>query len=288
MRRSRGSVLIVVLWAVIFFSLVAVTLGVKARTQLGGLGRFIQITRAKPMAYSGISYAIECWRQEKCDAVREISLPSGSFKIEILDEESKINLNTAPEGALTAIFMSEDKGMERAQQLARGVSAWRQRREEFAEFGHRLGEQGAGFGSVGELLVVPGMTEELWTKIKDSLTVYGRDKVNMNSVSRETLVLLGLDAALAKRITDTRTELSDGAPWKPGQVIFSDLNDLTQKVGVSPHENGQLQNLGSLWGFDSQTLRVLSTGAPKNTGASAAAVEFVLDKKARILYLKDM
>ena len=289
MKNERGSILIVVLWAVIFFSLVAVTLGVKAREQIHSLERFVRSARLKPLAYSGLSYVVGCFGQKDCQPSSELALPHGKFSLAITDEQSKINLNTASEKVLTALCSSsEEVGKDRAQELAKSTVVWRQRKEEFAEFGHKLSANGAGFGSVEEWMVVPGMTEKLWTKIKNSLTVYGPGRTNMNTVSEETMILLGISPSLAKRITDTRAELMGDGPFKKDKKAFTDLGDLTQKVGVSSEENAQLQNLLELWGFDTETLRIQSTASSPSTGPAASTLECVLDKKGRILYLKDM
>ena len=86
---NTGSILIVVLWAVIFFSLVAVRLGVKAREQIHSLERFVRSARLKPLAYSGLSYAVNCFSQKDCQAPGEMTLPHGKLSLAMVDEQSK-------------------------------------------------------------------------------------------------------------------------------------------------------------------------------------------------------
>jgi len=314
MKRKNGSVLIVALWAVVFFTMIAITLGVRVRSQVHNLKRFTEAARLKSTAYSGVSYAAD-WMRRQSKASEESAPPAqaaapewknvplpdgevfsighdeaGEFKPGFFDEQSKININTASERVLTALYAGTDEaGKDRAAELAKNTIGWRQRKEEFLEFGHKLGGSGAGFGSPEELLVVPGMSEKVWDKIKERLTVYGRGRTNMNTVTKESLTSLGIDASLAQRIVDYRVQFAkEHALSKEPERPFHDLGDLTQKIGVNAEEDKELQNLSELWSFDSETFRFRTVAALDARTRGRAALECVINKKGRILFLKEI
>ncbi len=212
------------------------------------------------------------------------------FVFGLQDEGSKININKAPEEALARLFASATPGSIGAE-LARATVVWRERQEPFAEFGHQLSGNGAGFGSPEELLLVPGMTPATLMKIKEHVTVYGEGQTNLNTVSKDTLVVLGVQESLAERIVAYRRAVTAGE--KP----FSSLGDLTQKVGVSSEENAQLQNISTLWGTDAETFRFIARvsdghgsgeDAKEPSALPGRGVECVVSLEGDVLFLKNI
>ncbi len=71
-----------------------------------------------------------------------------------------------------------------------------------------------------ELLLVKGITQEVFNRIRDYVTVYGDGKVNINSASRQVIECLSenMDAVLAQMIIDRRE-------FKPFDII-TELRDV--------------------------------------------------------------
>ncbi len=57
-----------------------------------------------------------------------------------------------------------------------------------------------GFRTVGEVRLVPGVTEDIYNLLKDHLTVYGMKGINPNTASRD--ILMALDVSMTKKVVD--------------------------------------------------------------------------------------
>lgn len=137
-----------------------------------------------------------------------VSSSGKSFRYGFTDEESKININTiGPDNQkvlsnLIAQFNYEE-GL--ADTLAEAVIQWRDRGQNVFSAPFSAGDRGPGmlsqenlpslqanlFGSVDELMLVDGMTQEIYDKIKKYVTVFpeaGRFLVNVNTAERPVLV----------------------------------------------------------------------------------------------------
>ncbi len=58
-----------------------------------------------------------------------------------------------------------------------------------------------------DLLLCKGMTFEIYNQLKDRVTVFGLGGVNMNTASRDTLEMLGVDPELISRIISLREHI---------------------------------------------------------------------------------
>jgi len=121
------------------------------------------------------------------DTIGELSeekeYTSGSVKVtySIVDEERKVNINTAPASILKNLpGMNDDK-----------ASA-------ILEYELRP------FCAKGQLLMLDEIDEELYSTIKDLITVYGSAKVNINTCSEDVMKALGMKESLISRIMDFR------------------------------------------------------------------------------------
>ena len=340
---SRGSILILVLWVLIFFTMLVVALGARTRSQISAIKRFSIECYGQSAANSGISYVIEVLRHLAADEdsgaapdtnpkrnfissefwrsnpkyFQDVALPGSEEKFSIgyygmpdergklkfifgLDsEENRININAVSQDILFRIYLSSGEVTDsKAQELAKATVDWRSRKEEFLEFGNQLGDKGSGFGSTEELLTVPGMSRELWTKIKNELTVYGSGQVNLNTVPGTVLARLGLGESLIRRIQEFKDAFAKSHALKLQSIMeaaksderpFKDLGDLTQKIGVSSEENASLQNVSSVWTFQSSTFHFISVaGSSKDFTGSSKAVECLVSQDGVVIFLKDL
>jgi len=67
----------------------------------------------------------------------------------------------------------------------------------------------APFEILEELLLVKGMTREIFEKVKEDVTVFGEGKININTVGKRVLYGLGLEEDCAKKVLSYR-EGTDG------------------------------------------------------------------------------
>lgn len=112
----------------------------------------------------------------------------------LIDEQRKLNLNTASTDSLKILIEQIGPAGADAEAMASAIVDWRDEPagENCAEASPAC--HNALFESVDELFAVPGMTSELFTALRPQVTVYGDGKINVNTASTEVLIALGLDA----------------------------------------------------------------------------------------------
>jgi hypothetical protein len=122
------------------------------------------------------------------------------------------------------------------------------------------------FQSIEELLLVRGITRDLFEKVEPFVTVYGEGVVNINTAAREVLIWLGMDDSLADKTMAFRAgaDLQLGTPddqafTQPGDwhVEFGRRVKLTQ---------GDVSLLNQIMatkqvGINSKYFRIRSIGA---------------------------
>jgi hypothetical protein len=132
------------------------------------------------------------------------------------------------------------------------------------------------------------MTHEAWSEIRPHLTLFGTGPVNMNTVSSQTLRILGVSESVSTRILDYRATHAALLPTDPASLEepFRDLGDLKQKIGVSPEEDTELQNIASVFGFRSDTFRFFAYADDAST-TTHTGYDCVLTRKGALLSLQD-
>lgn len=182
------------------------------------------------------------------------------FHYGMIDEERKINLNKAPEDVLTNFFqVVGNLPQSDAQALAASIVDWRDADEETSRFGaessyyQRLTPPYASANqplrSLHEVMLVKGMTQQVFDRIESRATIYGNGAVNINTTDAKVLESLGVNAAAARDIIRLRNG-NDGIPGTADDVIFENAS------GVSE----QLDQIG-VTGTDRQSLnRALAMG----------------------------
>ena len=155
----------------------------------------------------------------------EKELGRGKFSYTIIDEESKVNINTAPVEVISRLPGLNLK-------LAQAISA-----SELRPF--KLKE---------EVLLVGGINKEIYSGFKDFITVHTAGKVNINTASPEVLKALGFDDGIIDIIKDFRAgEYKEELAEYNG--VFTDtsavLSTMRSLVGFSgPEEANIIQVLG--------------------------------------------
>lgn len=252
-REERGLALVSVLWALSILSLIAASMMTASvlsyRMERNDWSR----VRAEALAESAINRAIlgiadaRPEMRVRVDGVaQDLAFGNLHVRVNVQDEDGKIDLNTAGNDILKGLFVSAGVPFAEADALTDRIVEWRTpstdtrhlsvsdaRNDAIAAPGYQ--PRNGPFQSVDELRLVGGMTPQLFARIEPALTVYSK-KVTPNEevAPREVLMALpGMDARkaddmLAQRINpagsltvnDTRTGTLDlGAP--PNGRVFS-------------------------------------------------------------------
>ncbi len=203
----------------------------------------------------------------------------------VVDEERKISLNFASREVLLRL-------PEVTEEIADSILDWRDE----DSFPHLLGAEefyyhsldppydpkNAPFELLPELLLVRGMTEEIFGGIEPFVTVYTDGKVNVNTAPKEVLVALGMSEGLAEKILKFRRGL-DGLLFSPDDQSFSSIGSAEQQLNsfepVTQQEAVQFTNLVSqgLLKVKSDIFRISSQGLIR-AGRVVRSVESVVKR----------
>ncbi len=126
----------------------------------------------------------------------------------ISDECGKINVNRLSNNALFKVLLSLLEELELDESLAYSLKDWVDKDDEVTESGaeklyyEQFGYEpsNAPFKSIYEILYVKGIDRKTFNVLRNFLTVYGSEKINVNSAPKE--VLLALD----REMTETAVE----------------------------------------------------------------------------------
>ena len=259
MRKQRGSAFIMALIAVVILTAVVVTAASETytvqRTQLYRLEQ----QRAERMAEAGIAYAVaqmtqietavvslnDDWAQIGTDATQDIVVGDGSFRVQVLDAGSRLNLNSATQEQLELLPLTTEQ--------IDSILDWREpdlqpriegaKDEYYTNLVNPYLTKLRNFDTVDELLLVKGFDANLLYEPQEqtagtsllsaggadqqivlaelftvdsrasNFTPLGEPKSNVNTASAGQLVQAGLDNQLAQAIIQQRNQVGTFTSW---------------------------------------------------------------------------
>lgn len=309
---KHATILVTTLWILTLLTLLAIGIGVRMGVDIKLISFFLNSSKAHYLAEAGLRKAvalIEADENGACDSLNEtwssgydseeekyllkdIELGDGTFTVSYefgkdeggkpiylygaSDEEGRLNINQLDGEALAKLpgFTSE---------IADCVLDWRDdndvERPEGAESDYYKGLENpyecknGMFEAPEELLLVKGVTDEIYDGLKGMITAYPKDghgSVNINTASKEVLaVLIGGDfEELPGKIIIYRNG-DDGAPGTSDDRIFTDTETITAKLKslttmeLNELERNRLDYLiheKKCFKVKSDTFRILSKG----------------------------
>ena len=229
-------------------------------------------------------------------------IDGGTFTFELIDEESKININKATHETLLNLFeIKAELDSQTATELADSVLDWRDEdddaRDNGAEDGYysmrRPGYdcRNSDFEVPEELLVVKGMTKKIFDKIKGIITIYGEGAVNINTAGTEVFNLMGMSEELAEKLASFRR--GEIASDTGVENVFDDVGEIVSGLNeygdLSAKDVTQLNKLYSKGLFTVLSQNFLGKSAGKITGRNEASeIIFVYNRAERkIKYWKE-
>ncbi|OIO39685.1 MAG: hypothetical protein AUJ75_01035 [Candidatus Omnitrophica bacterium CG1_02_49_10] len=152
------------------------------------------------------------------------------------DEYARININEAPFGTLKGLIHAFLDDEDDAAGIAGNIIDWRDEDntptedgegrivglEDYANLEKGYGPKNQRFRSAEELLLVEGVTDDLFSEIKDYITIFGDGKININTANRVCLDSLFGEAyaSLGDKIVSWRNGV-DGEPGTPDDRWFT-------------------------------------------------------------------
>ncbi len=321
---NSGSILIIVVWMLLILSFFCITLGYIVSQKLNVAGHIKDRVLSYYLAKAAIQLAIEvldndeteydslndCWSDNE-EMFKDIELGSGTFSIVnqldskaagnikygLIDEERKININTANKDILVSLLMIKGCSVLKANELADCIIDWRDKDSKVRKYGAEdnyynsleipYNCKDADFESIEELMLVKGMNEELFCQIKDDLTVFGNGQVNINTANRDILISIGMGPILAEKIISYRLGF-DGLPMTLDDRAFEDVEDIKQELDLSETEMEIINSLITS-GFittKSDNFKFIACGKLSNNETTSKIV-CVVDRAGVIKYWRE-
>lgn len=245
---SKGFALLLVMWIIAILMVIVLSFSFTTRVETSSTMQFKDMTEKKFIAEAGLQRAIfeifyfmykngslsggaqgnlivdetDTWRTD--GRYYEGKIKDGTYFVSIIDEQGKIDLNTAPEMVLKNLFKNMGVDDQEADSIVDSIMDWKD-----ADDLHRLNgaesdyymslprpykAKNANFDTVEELLLVKGINADILfgTKQKKGiinyLTVHSRQRViNVNSAPKEVLMAIpGMTEEIADSIIEYRKE----------------------------------------------------------------------------------
>ncbi len=273
---QKGAILIFVLWVLSFLAVLAVHLGygvrqkmifmkrIESRSQVqhitegcakAALALLVDDLQRNQYQYSASAKEFRHNNPSRFASIKvpegncEISYPleddqtAGQLAYGLIDEERKINVNTADKIVLIRIIADvlvlDDHYTEL---LAEAVYDWRQTGSSeikgfssddyYANLKYPYPKKSLPFELPDELLLVKGIDLARFEKLKNYLTVYGNGQVNVNTASKKVLMALGLTEEIVDKLLTYRRG-ADGVDDTSDDHIFYRVFDIAAEVNAS-------------------------------------------------------
>lgn len=228
---NSGSILIASIWVLTFFLILSVGLSAIVSSQVKLAGRIQQRFISQHLATAACvqasakrkedNKAYDCLyelRQEQ-----KVELGNGQFCYILIDEESKVNINTASSDVIKALLkITSDLSEGSARELAEAIVNYRTTKQIL-----HLKE---------EILHIEEVKKEIFDSFKDFITVYGeKGDININTASAEVLRANGLDEGLARTIVEFR-QGPDQKEATQDDAYFETTGEIIDKLRLTGEE----------------------------------------------------
>lgn len=241
---QRGMILVIVLWIVTLLAVMAGSFAYSMRTEIRLALGAVERARARALAEAGVAYAM-AWQLDH-DASRKTWPPNGDprewvfgdgrVRIEVINANGLVSLNTASPDLLKALFSGVGVDAADRDALVEAVLNWSESGQQqmlgrpdraAGQLSGRFQPRKARFESIEELQQVEGMTKAIYERIADEVTAFSSHLgVNPEFAPAGLLRDLGLDErAVADYVASRAKAAADGSrpppvPRTSGEGIF--------------------------------------------------------------------
>lgn len=281
---SRGSALLLVLWALLMLSAAAFGYITWVQTSVAVQGEESRAMEARTMARSGITLGLHPLVTRYTPLPPEELAPGAGYEVRMRSEGGKLNINWLMRGEEPVKIMIfkqwlERRGLDFQQRetlvdcLLDYIDADNIKRLNGAEEDGSYHPANRELRSVEELRLVRGtgplISQPGW---QDDLTVYSLGPIDLTSANEEILELLpGLGHSRILEFLKLRRG-EDGIDGTEDDRIFTDLYAVQQALMLSP---AQFEELRPLVGIGDPTMEIRSIG---HSGDSKRTIQVVARK----------
>lgn len=286
MSSQRGSILIVTLWVLTMIALFAFAASSQARQRLRFVQQFEIRSQLRAAADSGIRRAQQAvflskrqqshslgdaWAYDE-GAFRDVSLRNTRFTVKsvspqdgtvsygAVDEARKIDLNKTKSQKILAGIFEYGAGVPKSQasEIADSIMDWRDEDDAsnaggaetkyYRTLSPPYEAKNQKLDTLEELLLIKGITPEIFLKVRPYVTVDGEEAVNLNTAPGPVLLACGLSPSLTEKVLLFRSG-RDRLPRTSDDRVFRDPaalgTDLKQAVPLGTEEERALADFGA-------------------------------------------
>ncbi len=220
--RERGFALLIVLWALVLFSLLVSAIAAAGSGRARQAQAFSRNAQLRASADGGIEQALfhvldsgpSRWLAD--GSVHRLRADGITLALSATSQAGKLNPNTASAALLAGLLQAVGADGRTAQQIAASIMAWRYPTGETAPLpGRDYRPPAAPFESLGELGLVPGMTPALLHRLIPELSLYHSGDPELSDA--DPLMRRALAMAAGLDPYNQGNGASDAAAQAPGQ-----------------------------------------------------------------------
>lgn len=223
--RKGGVALILVVWVMVILIAIVGEFSYSMRTEINITRNFKEEEESYQLALAGIERAkveilsakepsyvyldedgMLVFGQEEEKTVREGKLEKGTFSYTIADEDGKLNINNASLPQLKYIIRNTGVDITEVDTIVDSIIDWRDtndlhmlngaEEDYYQSLQRPYSCKDGPFNIIDELLLVKGVTPEIFYGITPYLTTWSSNRININTASREVLeAAFGITAA---------------------------------------------------------------------------------------------
>lgn len=209
-KKQNGVALVLVLWMLVLLIIMATGYSRMMRTETLLTANMVHSAQAQALAEAGVYQAItellkpvneQLWKTDGTNYPYQFG--DETTVLQIRAETGKIDLNTASSELLFGLLQSVNIPKEELLSQLQAILDWRDKDKltrthgaedtDYENAGEEYGAKDGPFNSLDELLLVQGMTPELYRKIRPALTIYSHQAgIYPQSAPREALLAIPL------------------------------------------------------------------------------------------------
>lgn len=221
----------------------------------------------------------------------------------LVDEERKININKVDITVLKRLLqITLGLNEAEAEDLAASIVDWRDSDSQTSapsggaedSYYHSLQypyeAKDGEFEILDELLLVKGMDEKIFEKIKNYLTIYGDGKVNVNTAPRAVLLALGLSENITDKIIlfrqgeDRISATADDNVFDGPSTIVARLS---QMFHLSDSEIAHISTIVDQYLVTNANNFMIKTTAKLTNRKNTSQIICVVNRNGRVLYWQE-
>lgn len=229
--KQSGIAMVIVIWVLSLLTIMAGSFALTMRRETTVISAIKDNAIVLATAETGIAIAQQMlflkeegkrWRAD--GSVYALKYLEADIRVRLVSEHGKIDINKADEALLTEMMASTAEELSKQQELVSAILDWRDtdelvringaEKEQYEEAGLSYQPANKEFQRIDELLMVLGMSHDIYQHLKPLVTVYSKTpKVDLNVASKEVILAIGkldeeiLDEYLQQRIENNLAQL---------------------------------------------------------------------------------